>query len=107
MSTKEAVTIVSRALAVYMLFWFLSDLTYLPSHIFSVWHHENGLGTTYWRDSERISLTFLLLRMVALFFAVQWFTVRVQPFKGISWLRRTKKWRRNKWEISELILLAL
>ena len=73
MSTKEAVTIVSRALAVYMLFWFLSDLTYLPSHIFSVWHHENGLGTTYWRDSERLSLTFLLLRMVALFFAVQWF----------------------------------
>ncbi|MBZ5655458.1 MAG: hypothetical protein LAO56_09285 [Acidobacteriia bacterium] len=73
MSTKEAVTIVSRALAIYMLFWFLSDLTYLPSHLFSLSHHENGLSTAYWRDSERISLTFLLLRMVALFFAVQWF----------------------------------
>jgi len=73
MSTKEAITIVSRALAAYLLFWFLSDLTYLPSHLFSLWHHENGLGATYWRDSERISLTFLLIRIVALFFAVQWF----------------------------------
>ena len=77
MSTKQAVTIASRALAVYMLFWFLSDLTYLPSHLFSLWHHESGLGsalaTTYWRDSERLSLAFLMLRMVLLFFAVQWF----------------------------------
>lgn len=77
MSAKEAVTIVSRALAVYLLFWLLSDLTYLPSHLFALWHHENGLGTqigtTYWRDSERISLAFLMFRMVVLFFAVQWF----------------------------------
>lgn len=77
MSAKNVVTIVCRALAVYLLFWFLSDLTYLPSHLFALWHHENGLGTqigtTYWRDSERISLVFLLLRMVVLFFAVQWF----------------------------------
>ena len=77
MSAKNVVTIVCRALAVYLLFWFLSDLTYLPSHLFALWHHKNGLGTqigtTYWRDSERISLVFLLLRMVVLFFAVQWF----------------------------------
>ena len=44
MSTKQAVTIVSRALAVYLLFWFLSDLTYLPSDLFSLWHHQNMLG---------------------------------------------------------------
>ncbi len=77
MSTKEAVTIVSRALAIYFLAWLLSDLTYLPSHVFSLLHHESGLGvpggTTYWRDSERISLSFLILRIVMLFFAVQWF----------------------------------
>jgi hypothetical protein len=30
-------------------------------------------GTTYWRDSDLISLSFLALRIVALFFAVQWF----------------------------------
>lgn len=77
MSTKEAVTIASRALAVYLLFWLLSDVTYLPSNLFSLWHHRNVLGatewTTYLRDSEVISLSFRLLRMVALFFAVQWF----------------------------------
>ncbi len=77
MSTKQAITIVSRALAVYLLFWFLSDLTYLPSDLFSLWHHQNMVGTsdwtTYLRDSNRISLSFRLLRMVVLFFAVQWF----------------------------------
>jgi hypothetical protein len=76
-STKEAVSIASRALAVYLLFWFLSDLTYLPSNLFSLWHHRNMLGATEWtiylRNSEVISLSFRLLRMVALFFAVQWF----------------------------------
>jgi len=77
MSTKDAVTIASRTLAIYMLFWFISDLTYLPSHLFSVWHHENTLrsamATTYWRDSNRLSLALHPLRMVLLFFAVQWF----------------------------------
>jgi len=62
-SKKEAVTIVSRLVAIYFLAWLLSDLTYLPSHLFSLLHHENGLGAlggaTYWRDSERISLSFL------------------------------------------------
>jgi len=76
-SKNEGVTIVSRGLAVYFLFWFLSDLTYLPSNLFSLWHHRNMLGatdwTTYLRNSELISLSFRLLRMVALFFAVQWF----------------------------------
>jgi hypothetical protein len=76
MSSKEAVTIISRLLAVYFLAWLLSDLTYLPSHLFSLLHHEKALGasgTTYWRDSDLISLSFLALRIVALFFAVQWF----------------------------------
>ena len=77
MSTKEAVSIISRALAIYFLAWLLSDLTYLPSHLFSLLHHENGMGvagaTTYWRNSERISLSFLILRIFVLFFAVQWF----------------------------------
>jgi hypothetical protein len=76
-SKKEVVTIVSRSLAVYFLFWFLSDLTYLPSNLFSLWHHQNVLGTTDWttylRDSDMLSLSFRLFRLVALFFAVQWF----------------------------------
>ena len=76
-SKKEVVMIASRALAVYFLFWFLSDLTYLPSSLFSLWHHRNMPGSTEWttylRDSDVISLSFRLLRMVGLFFAVQWF----------------------------------
>jgi hypothetical protein len=73
-STKEAVTIASRTLAVYFLFWFLSDLTYLPSRLYSLWHHESALGgSAYWRYSDLISLSFSLVRLVALFFAVQWF----------------------------------
>jgi hypothetical protein len=76
-STKEAVTIASRALAIYFLAWLLNDLTFLPSHLFSLLHHERELvapsGTTYWRDLERISLFFYVLRIAALFFAVQWF----------------------------------
>jgi hypothetical protein len=76
-SKKEAVTIACRALAVYLLFWFLEDLTLLPSSLFSLWHHGSMSGandwTTYLRNWDLISLSFRLLRMVALFFAVQWF----------------------------------
>jgi len=77
MAPKEVITIVSRTLAIYFLAWLLSDLTYLPSHLFSFLYHQNSLntpgGTSYWRDSAFISLAFLVLRVVALFFAVQWF----------------------------------
>jgi hypothetical protein len=76
-SKNEAVTIASRVLAIYSLAWFLTDLTYLPSDLFSLWHHQNRFGaselTLYWRDSEILSLSFRLLRMVVLFFAIQWF----------------------------------
>jgi hypothetical protein len=77
MSTKEAVTVASRALSIYFLTWLLSDLTYLPSRLFSLLHHEKSLAligaTAYWRDSDVISLAFSATRIVALFFAVQWF----------------------------------
>ena len=76
MSTKEAVIIVCRALSIYFLAWLLADLTYLPSYIHSFWRHEGGLtafSTTYWRDSDILSLSFLLLRIGILFFGVQWF----------------------------------
>ncbi len=77
MSTKDAVTIVSRALAVYFLAWLVYDLTYLPSQLFSFLHHQfgvNALGeNAYWRNYYLMSLVFLGLRIVALFIAVQWF----------------------------------
>jgi len=76
MSANQAVTIVSRALAIYFLTWFLTDLTYLPSNLHSLFHHSwlsGAQATSYWRDSDLITLSFRLLRMIALFFAVQWF----------------------------------
>jgi len=35
MSTKQAVTIACRVLSVYFLTWLLTDLTYLPSNLYS------------------------------------------------------------------------
>lgn len=77
MSTKEAISIVCRALAIYFLAWFLTDLTYLPDQLFSLFHYANkvrALGAdTYLRDYEVMSMSFRLLRMGILFFAIQWF----------------------------------
>lgn len=77
MSTKEAVSIVSRALAIYFLAWLVFDLTYLPSQLFSFLHHQLAMSASgenpYWRNYYLISLVVLALRILALFFAVQWF----------------------------------
>lgn len=76
MSANQAVTIVSRAFSVYFLGWFLADLTYVPSHLYSLFHHAgtaSAFSTPYWRNSDLLTLSLLLLRMIVLFFAVQWF----------------------------------
>ena len=77
MSTKEAISIVCRALSIYFLAWFLTDLTYLPDQLFSLFHYANRFralgGDSYLRDFELMSLSFRLLRMGILFFAIQWF----------------------------------
>lgn len=77
MSAKEAAVIVCRALSVYLLFWLVLELTYLPGSMFSYFHHRLGPTTTttqlFWRDYYLLSLCFLVFRIVALFFAVQWF----------------------------------
>jgi len=75
MSTKQAITIASRALAVYCLVWFLADFTYVPSDLLSFWHYRDAYGaitgTTYLRNYHLLTLASRLLRMVLLFFAVQ------------------------------------
>ena len=76
MPAKNVVTIVSRALAAYFLAWLFTDLTYLPSALYSLLHHAGtvgAFGSTYLRDSDLMSLSFRGLRLVVLFFAVQWF----------------------------------
>ena len=77
MSTKTAVTLVSRALAIYFLAWFLEDFTFLPAQLFSLFHYASRLnavgGDSYARNWELISLSSRLVRMVLLFFGIQWF----------------------------------
>jgi len=76
MSAKQVVTIASRALAAYCLVWFLSDFTYLPMNFYSLFHHlENTsvMAPSYWRNYYLLELSCRLLRMIGLFFAVQWF----------------------------------
>jgi hypothetical protein len=77
LSTREAVTIASRAFAIYFLAWLVLDLSYLPSQLFSFLHHQLAMGAggqnPYWRNYDLISLVLNVLRILALFFAVQWF----------------------------------
>ncbi len=76
MSAKQAVTIASRALAVYCLMWFVADLTYLPSNVHSLFHHlesASAMASPYLRNYYLLELSARLLRMIGLFFAVQWF----------------------------------
>ena len=76
MSAKQVVTIVSRALAIYCLVFFLSDLTNLPSNLYSLFHYaetKSAMTASYWYSLDLLLLSFRILRMIVLFFAVQWF----------------------------------
>ena len=80
----QALTIVARALSIYLMFWLLSDLSYLPMDLHSLLYYAKGAAITggscmrYGRDHDILSMCFRLLRIVALFFAVQW-CYRVGP----------------------------
>ena len=80
----QAITLVARALSIYLLFWLLSDLSYLPMDLHSLIYYARGSTITggsymrYGRDHDIVSISLRLLRMVALFFAVQW-CYRVGP----------------------------
>jgi len=77
MTTREAIRIVSRALAIYFLAWALSDISYLPQVIYSFFHYVNTAGafntSAFYRDHDLIALAFLAVRIVTLFIAAQWF----------------------------------
>ena len=76
MTAKQVVTIVSRALAIYFLVWFLTDLTYIPSNLYSLFHHAEttrAMATPYWYNLDLLWLSFRVFRMLVVFFAVQWF----------------------------------
>ena len=73
MTRKEAVQLASRALALYLACWGLSDMTYLPENIISIRHHYNSLaGPDYWVEYYGLAIIFRLVRMMALFAGASW-----------------------------------
>jgi hypothetical protein len=70
MTTKSAIYIASRAFALYLLCWMLSDVTYLPTRIFSLAHHSSGVSIfsppTYLYVEDKITLAFALVRIAGL-----------------------------------------
>jgi hypothetical protein len=60
MSQKEAVLLVSRALALYLLCWVFSELSNIPVLLFSLAHHVSRRGvlaaSDYFSDYDVLSL---------------------------------------------------
>jgi hypothetical protein len=73
MTRKEAVQLASRALALYLACWGLSDLTFLPESLISIHHHYDSLtGPNYWVAYYGLASIFRLVRIVALFAGASW-----------------------------------
>jgi hypothetical protein len=73
---NNTLVLVSRAVALYLICWAASELTYLPSRIFSLTYHlgqQSVLATSsYWRDTDLLSLGMPIFRIVALFTTAFW-----------------------------------
>ena len=72
MTTKQATTIASRAVATYLIAWVLSDATYLPGLVYSFIHYVSVSGT-FGSNLDAISLSFHAVRICVLLLAAQWF----------------------------------
>ena len=76
MTRKEALLLISRAIAIYLLCWAVDALTYLPERLFAFAHHAslNGLvSENYLRNYYFVGLALLFVRIVALFALANWF----------------------------------
>lgn len=73
MSKRQTVLVASRVLAVLFLSTALSDLTYVPERLFSLFHYSGQssvmLGENFTTRYYDIMIAFLLLRMLAYFSA--------------------------------------
>lgn len=79
MTKKEAVVLASRALALYLICWGLSDVTYLPQVLLDIhhhWHHSsvlvNEIGPDYYLRYHEVQLALYLVRISALLFVARW-----------------------------------
>ena|SRR5271157_1709523 len=71
MSRKEAILLVSRALAMIQLICAFMELTYIPVRFISLLHHTNRisvLGSSgyddFWSGYHRVDIAFLLARII-------------------------------------------
>ena len=75
MTRKEAVLLASRALALYLVCWGLTEVTFIPQVLLSLRHSlalASGGYTRYTRAYDSVALTFYVVRAVALFATAGW-----------------------------------
>ena len=77
MSRKDAVVLASRALALLMAVWALSEASSLPGSALSFLHYSNQepgspVAVQYWRHYHLVTLGFLVTRIVGFSFMARW-----------------------------------
>lgn len=72
MTKREAVVLASRAVALYLICWAVSDITHLPQEIMSFRHHGTAAAHDWLWSVYRVELTFYVVRIVALFVTAEW-----------------------------------
>lgn len=101
-SKKDAVLLLSRAIALYLIFWALTDVLSLPTELNSFLHHLNersqvpasvligeshaGRVESYWMRYYTLALSTNLFRIVLWLLAARWFYCcgpRIQKFFGM------------------------
>lgn len=72
MTKREAVSVASRVVALCLICWALTDVTYLPQVILEFRHHGTAANHDFWWNYYRVDLTFYVVRIVVLFVAAEW-----------------------------------
>lgn len=74
--TNTNVVLVARAVALYLLCWMGSELTYLPNRIHGLYHYVHsehvGIGQQYLQNTYVLELGFALIRLLGLFLVAGW-----------------------------------
>jgi hypothetical protein len=77
MSRKDGVVLASRTLAVLLIVWALTDVSYLPGSLHSFLHYigqetSSSPGVQYLRHYHLIALGFLVIRIVGYSLVAMW-----------------------------------
>jgi len=76
MTKKDMAVVVSRALALYPLCWIFSEITYIPTVLFSLTHHTSHQSVLaardYFSDMDVLSLALRVFRSVTLLGVAFW-----------------------------------